>query len=197
MYIAVKFHLMFDCFWFPSTASKTYLKSKKHGSKAESFCQTFFYLGERGALENEWTAEHGEEWSSAGEERGDKKLTMLIWNQKESATWQSLKSCTCTFIKQALWCASLAPSLSLCSPSFLSLSPSLYPFPFHVLWLGALSFSACFLYTVHSLCVLIAAILGEEENDEEDLFESSRARFCGTTQRGATDTWSAWRARGR
>lgn len=86
----------------------------------------------------------------------------------------------------------LSGSLSLfLFPSFLSLFPSLSPFPFHVLWLGALSFSACFLYTLHSLCVLIAAILGEGENDEEDLFESNRARFCGTTQRGATDTWSA------
>ncbi|KAK5886367.1 hypothetical protein CesoFtcFv8_017407 [Champsocephalus esox] len=28
------------------------------------------------------------------------------------------------------------------------------------------------------VCVLIAVILGEAENDEEDLFESSRARFC-------------------
>lgn len=35
-------------------------------------------LGERGALESEQTAEHGEEWSSAGEERGGKKLTTLI-----------------------------------------------------------------------------------------------------------------------
>lgn len=79
----------------------------------------------------------------------------------------------------------------------LFLPPSLSPFPFHVLWLGALSFSACFLYTVHSVCVLIAAILGERGNDEQDLFENCRARFCGTTQRGAVDTWSAWRARGR
>ncbi|KAJ4938792.1 hypothetical protein JOQ06_028258, partial [Pogonophryne albipinna] len=57
-------------------------------------------LGERGALENERAAEHGEEWSSA----------------------------------------------------------------------------VCALYM--SVCVLIAVILGEAENDEEDLFESSRARFC-------------------
>lgn len=68
-------------------------------------------------------------------------------------------------------------SLSFCFPSFLCLSPSLSPLSFHVLWLGALSFSACFLYSVHSLCVLIAAILGERESDEEDLFESRRARF--------------------
>ncbi|XP_067470151.1 uncharacterized protein [Thunnus thynnus] len=39
--------------WTVAAASKTFLKSKKHGCKAESFCQTFFYLGERGALENE------------------------------------------------------------------------------------------------------------------------------------------------
>ena len=95
-----------------------------------------------------------------------------------------------------LWLSlSLSLFVSLLSLSFtLALSLS---FPFHVLWLGALSFPACFLYTVHSLCVLIAAILGEGENDEEDLAESSRARFCGTTQRGATGTWSAWRAGGR
>lgn len=37
----------------------------------------------------------------------------------------------------------------------LFLPPSLSPFPFHVLWLGALSFSACFLYTVHSVCVCV------------------------------------------
>lgn len=148
-------------------------------------------LGEKGVLENEQTAELGEKWRSADEERGGKKLTTLIWNQKESATWQSLKSCTCTFIKQALRCASLALALFL-FPSFLSLTSSLCLFPFHVLWLGALSFSACFstLCTL-CVCVLIAAILGERENDDEDLFESSRARFSGTTQRGATDTWLA------
>lgn len=86
----------------------------------------------------------------------------------------------------------LSGSLSLfLFPSFLSHLLSHALLSFHVLWLEALSFSACFLYTVHSVHVLIAAILGEEENDEEDLFESSRARFCGSAQHGATDTWSA------
>ena len=40
-------------------------------------------------------------------------------------------------------------------PSFLSLTSSLCLFPFHVLWLGALSFSACFLYSMHSVCVCV------------------------------------------
>lgn len=72
-----------------------------------------------------------------------------MWNQKTSAAWQSLKSCTCTLIKQALQRASLALSLFL--------------LPFHVLWLGALSFSAAFLLTLHSVCALIASILWERE----------------------------------
>lgn len=160
---------------------------------------TAVYRVESGCEGSTWKWANSRTWWGMKQCRWGKKLTTLIWNQKESATWQSLKSCTCTFIKQALRCASLAPSLFFCFHHFsLSLPPSpCFLFPFHVLWLGALSFSACFLYTVHSLCVLIAAILGERENDEEDLFESSRARFCSTTQRGATDTWSAWRARGR
>ena len=38
------------------------------------------------------------------------------------------------------------------------------------------SYTVCALYMC--VCVLIAVILGEAENDEENLFESSRARFC-------------------
>lgn len=134
---------------------KVSLSVKKRGCKAERLCQTFLpcflsSLGVRGALGNKSEQQNVVlEWSSAGEERRGKKLTTLIWNQKESATWQSLKSCTCTFIRQALRCASLAPSLSFCFPYFSLFLPL---FPFHVLWLGALSFSACFLYTVHSVC---------------------------------------------
>lgn len=82
----------------------------------------------------------------------------------------------------------LSGSLSLfLFPVFLSLSPSL-SFPCAVAW-GVVIFS---MFSIHcALCVLIVAILGEGENDEENLFESSRARFCSTTQHGATDTWSA------
>lgn len=140
---------------FNPELQKISLSMKKRGCKAERLCQTFLpcflsSLGVRGALGNKSEQQNMVlEWSSAGEERRGKKLTTLIWNLKESATWQSLKSCTCTFIKQALRCASLAPSLSYFLPYF-SLFLSL--FPFHVLWLGALSFSACFLYTVHSVC---------------------------------------------
>lgn len=147
------------------------------------FCST--YLGCKGSTWNRVNSTSTEEWSTAGEESWSKKLTAVIWNQKQSATWQSLKSCTCTFTKQALRCSSLAPSLLFCFPYFSH-------FCFCVLWLGALSFSACFLH--RSLYVLIVAILGEGENDEENLFESRCARFCSTTQHEATDTWSAWRA---
>lgn len=41
------------------------------------------------------------------------------------------------------------------------------------------------------VCVLISLILGESENIEENLFDSSRARFFGTTLHGVTDTWTA------
>lgn len=84
-------------------------------------------------------------------------------------------------MKQALRCASLAPSLSV---SLISLTFSI-----------ALSLSSacavawgvviCSVFSRHCalslcVCVLIVAILGEGEDDEEDLFGSSRARFCGT-----------------
>lgn len=68
-------------------------------------------------------------------------------------------------------------------PLFLSLS-----FPCAVAW-GVVIFG---MFSIHrSLYVLIVAILGEGENDEENLSESRCARFCSTTQHEATDTWSA------
>lgn len=67
-------------------------------------------------------------------------------------------------------------SLVCLSGSFLSLFVSLISLsllPFHVLWLGALSFSACFLYAVHSVCVCVnCGHPWGRQNDEEDLFES-------------------------
>ena len=82
----------------------------------------------------------------------------------------------------------LSGSISLfLFPSFLP--PSL-SFPCAVAR-GVVIFSMFSIHCALCVCVLIVAILGEGENDEEDLFESSRARFCGTTQRGAADTWSA------
>lgn len=162
--------------------------------QASSFLPNFpvhlclgYTLGERGALRNEQTAEHGEERSGADEERGGKKLTTLIRNQKESAAWQSLKFCTCTFIKPPLWCTSLALSV------FVSLS-FLLPLSVRVpcaVARGVVIFGVFSLRRAHSERVLIAAILEEKESDEEDLFESSRASFSGMAQRGAPDTWFA------
>lgn len=125
--------------------------------------------------------------------RRGKKLTTLIWNQK--------KECNLA-VTQILHLHLFKTDSPVCFPGFPSLCFSLISlffllpsasFRFHVLWLGALSFSACFIFTVHSVrvCVLIVVVLGERENDEEDLFDSNRARFSGTTQHGVTDTWSA------
>lgn len=73
-----------------------------------------------------------------------KKLTTLMWNQKKSVTWQSLKSCTCTFIRQALQCASLS-LLFFCFNPFLA-------FACAVAW-GVVIFSS---FSPHSaLCVCV------------------------------------------
>lgn len=114
--------------------------------------------GVRRALEKQ-QIHRSEEQRRWGEESGGKKLTALIWNQKEIAAWQSLKSCTCTFIKPALRCASLAPTLSFC-------------FTLHVLRLAALSFSACFPFALHRvLCVNCGHPWGRRERWGEPVLD--------------------------
>lgn len=132
-------------------------------------------------------AERCEERGSAGEERRGKELTALIWNQKGE----------CSLAVTQILHLHLYKTGSPVSFSG-SLSPPPLPFyfpPFHSLLFpcavarGVVIFG---MFSVRSalLCVLI---VGHPSggSDEEDLFESSRARLCSRTQHGAADTWSA------
>lgn len=138
----------------------------------------------------------GEERGRAGEGRRAKKLTALIWNQKGEC------SLAVTQILHLHLYKTGSP-VSLSGSPFPP-SPLLSPFLFPFLSLSPLSahrgsgrchFRHVFCTLCTSVCVNCGPPFGG--SDEEDLFESSRARLCSRTQHGAADTWSAWRARGR
>lgn len=132
---------------------------KRMAARLLGFVRLLWAVG--GALEKQ-QIDRSKEQRRWEKESGGKKLTALIWNQKQSAAWQSLKSCTCTFRKPALRCASLAPTLSFCFPLF----------SFHELRLAALSFSACSLCAVHHVpCVSCGHPWGRRERWGESVLE--------------------------
>lgn len=135
-------------------------------------------------------AERGEERGSAGEERRGKKLTALIWNQKGE----------CSLAVTQILHLHLYKTGSPVSFSGSLLSPPPPPFLFPSLSLSTLSvrrgsgrchFRHVFCTQCTFVCVNCGPSFGGGGSDEEDLFESSRARLCSRTQHGAADTWSA------